>query len=171
MSGRLLSIDNYLKGADQVQLIEMFPSSQKTFTYDYGANVSSYSFKIDYQTIVVDTLTYDRTTGQPNFTDSSVIGYFPTVTTHTSNTYINTSQAGTGVVNITIPSDRYTGNITPDARTNVAITVASVEWTTGDTPPQIDLHRWAIVERWEPEVQPGDPTQETSAQGGFTSLT
>jgi len=169
MSGRLLTIDQYLRGADQVQMIEMFPSTQKTFTYDYGANVSTYSFKLDYQTIVVDTLAYDRATGDPNFTDSNVIGYFANVTT-AGNSFINTSQAGTGIVNITIPADRYTGNITPDARTNVAITVASVEWTTADSPPQVDLHRWAIVERWEPEVTPGDPTLETTAQGGFVAL-
>jgi len=76
MSGRLLDFSNYIGGADNVQVIEMFPSTQKTYEYDYGTDVSSYTFEADYQTIVVDSLAYDRVTGDPNFANSSGIGYF-----------------------------------------------------------------------------------------------
>ena len=165
MSGRLLSFKNYLQGSDNVQVIEMFPSTQKTFTYDYGANVSAYTFEADYQTIVVDTLTYDRTTGDPNFTDSTVVGYFANAEISPSN--IVTTDAASGLIKLTIPSQRYTGNIIPDARSNVAITVVGFKWTdTTTTPSQTDSHRWAIVERYEPDVTPGNPREEA----GFISL-
>jgi len=165
MSGRLLSFKNYLQGSDNVQVIEMFPSTQKTFTYDYGANVSAYTFEADYQTIVVDTLTYDRTTGDPNFTDSTVVGYFANAEIDPSN--IVTTDAASGLIKLTIPSQRYTGNIIPDARANVAITVVGFKWTdTTTTPSQTDSHRWAIVERYEPDVTPGNPREEA----GFISL-
>ena len=164
MSGRLLDFKSYVGGADNVQVIEMFPSNQKSFTYSFGgANVASYSWKIDYQSILLNTVTYDRTTGNPNFADTSVTGYYSNLTTITEpNANIDTSSAATGTVVITIPDDRYTGRLLPDARSNVVMTVLSVEWTTADTPPQTDLHRWAILERWEPEVTVGDPGQETS---------
>ena len=32
------------------------------------------------------------------------------------------------------------------------------------------MHRWAIVERWEADVTPGDPTLETAYGGGFKAI-
>jgi hypothetical protein len=157
MSGRLLDFSKYLGQANNVQVIEMFPSTQKTFDYDFNANVSAYTFEADMQTIVVDTLAYDRATGDPSFSDSIVVGYFANAEIN-GNTYIDSSSAATGSVRFTIPSQRYTGPLTPDARTNVAITVASIKWTdTGATPNTTDSHRWAIIERYEPDVSPGNP--------------
>ena len=165
MSGRVLDFKSYIGGADNVIIEEMFPSTQKTFTYDYGADVSSYTFEADYQTIVVDTLTYDRTTGDPNFTDSTVVGYFANAEIGAAN--IVTTDAATGRINFTIPKNRYTGNIIPDARANVAITVVGFSWTnTGVTPNTTDGHRWAIIERYEPDVTPGNPRDEA----GFITL-
>ena len=48
--------------------------------------------------------------------------------------------------------------ITPDARTNVVMTIMEFAWTTNDTPPQTDSHRWAIIERYTADVVAGDPT-------------
>lgn len=156
MAGRLLDFKNYIGGADNVQVIEMFPSTQKLFTYDYGVDVSSYTFEADYQTVVVDTLTYDRVTGKPNFADSTVVGYFANA--EVSNSFINTSSASTGEIVLTIPAQRYTGPITPDARNNIAITVLAFKWTDNTfTPATTDSHRWAIIERYEPDVSPGNP--------------
>ena len=156
MAGRLLSFSNYIGSANNVQVIEMFPSTQKTFTYDYGVNVSAYTFEADMQTIVVDTLTYDRTTGDPNFTDSTVVGYF--ANSEIGNANIVTTGAASGEISLTIPKNRYTGPITPDARANVAITVVGFKWTdTSVTPNTTDSHRWAIIERYEPDVSPGNP--------------
>lgn len=165
MSGRLLDFKAYIGGADNVQVIEMFPSTQRTFTYDYGANVSAYTFEADYQTIVVDTLTYDRTTGDPNFTESTVVGYFANAEIGAAN--IVTTDAATGIIKFTIPSQRYTGNIIPDARSNVAVTVVGFKWTDGGTTPTTtDSHRWAIIERYEPDVTPGNPRNEA----GFIAI-
>ena len=91
-------------------------------------------------------------TGNVNFTSTNVTGYFDNYTSANASTYINTADAASGVVTVTIPSNRYTGNILPNARSNVVMTVASLEWQTDDTPAQTDLHRWAIIERWEPQV-------------------
>lgn len=166
MSGRLLTFKNYLKGADNVQVIEMFPSTQRTYTYNYGTDVSAYTFEADYQTLVIDTMTYDRNTGDPNFTDSTVVGYFANAEIGGSN--IVTTDAASGIIKLTIPAQRYTGNIIPDARTNVAITVVAFKWTdTSTTPNTTDSHRWAIIERYEPDVTPGSPRDEA----GFTALT
>jgi len=162
--GRLLTPKQFLKGADNVQVIEMFPRNQKTFEYNYGGDdVSGYNFTADYQTLVVDTVTYDRVSGDVNFADSSIVGYFANVTTIDPATYIDESSASTGLVRFTIPENRYTGPITPDARNNVVLTVVGFEWETDDTPvTQKDMHRWAIIERWEPGVTPGDPTLQES---------
>ncbi len=36
MAGRVLSFKQYVGGADNVQVIEMFPKSQKTFSYNFN---------------------------------------------------------------------------------------------------------------------------------------
>ena len=76
MSGRVLDFKAYLGGADNVQIKEDFPSSATTFRYDYDTDISNYNFELSSQTIVVDTLAYDRNTGEPNFSNASVVGYF-----------------------------------------------------------------------------------------------
>lgn len=144
---------------------EMVPSKQKTYRYNFGANISQYNFELSAQTIVIDTVAYDRLSGQPNFTSSTVLGSFANVDFGSGN--VNVVDAGAGTVDITIPSQRYTGNIIPDARTNVPITVVSVKWTdTSTTPSQTDSHRWAILERYEPDVTIGNPTLDA----GFTEI-
>ena len=155
MSGRVLSFKAYLGGGDNVQVIEMFPTTQKTFNYNFGVDITNYTFEADYQTLVVDTVTYDRTTGDPNFTSSTVIGYFPKAEIGAGN--INVVSAASGTVDLTIPAQRYTGNIVPDARTNVPITVVGFTWTdTGPSPSVVESHRWAIIERYEPDTPIGD---------------
>jgi hypothetical protein len=166
MSGRLLDFSQYTGGADNVKVIEMFPKDQKSFTYNFGSNVSTYSFTADYQSILLDTVTYDRNTGLPNFTDTSVLGYF----TNTANVDVgnfNTTNANSGVVVFTIPADRYTGNVVPNARENVVATVLSFQWeipAAGGTLLQRDRHRWCILERFDPTVGkvPADPALETN---------
>jgi len=165
MAGRLLSFKDYIGGADNVQVIEMVPSTQKTFTYNYNADVSAYTFEADMQTIVVDTLSYDTATGNPNFTTSSVLGSFANAEIGSAN--ISNAQAATGIIKFTIPSQRYTGNIIPDARANVPITVVSFKWTdTSVTPNVTESHRWAVLERYEPDVVIGDPTLDS----GYTVI-
>lgn len=156
MSGRLLDFSQFIGGSDQVKVLNLFPRSQKSFTYDFGSDVSSYTFTADMQSIVVDQITYDRATGLPNFTESTITGYMNTATS-ISNTMINTSSAASGDVTFTIPQNRYTGPLLPNARKNPVMTVVSFEWQTNDTPPQYESHRWAVLETWEPGVTVGDP--------------
>jgi hypothetical protein len=165
MSGRLLSFKQYLGGADNVQVIEMFPDDQKTFQYNFGGNdVSGYLFTADYQSLLINSVTYDRNTGNPNFADSTVSGYYTNTANISPGTYIDDSLASTGVVNFTIPANRYTGNVLPDARANVVCTVVSFQWQTDDVPVQTQRHRWAILERFDPKVGkvPGDPGDEAN---------
>jgi hypothetical protein len=159
---KLLDFSQYLGGPDNVEVIEMFPRQQKRFVYNFGANVSTYTFSADYQTIVLDAVTYDRATSNIVFTDTNVIGYFNNTGNIAANTYINTSSANSGIVEFTIPSDLYTGTIMPNARENVVMNVVSFQWQDATTPPRKDMHRWAIVMRWEPGVTIGDPTLDTN---------
>lgn len=167
MSGRLLDFSQYLGGADNVKVIEMFPRDRKAFTYNFNTDVSSYTFTGDYQTILLDSVSYDRTTGLPNLTDTTLTGYFTNtanLTVGSGNFDISTTNAATGFIKLTIPENRYTGNVIPNARTLVPCTVLSFEWEDASTPPQKQRHRYAILERFDPQVGkvPGDPRDEAN---------
>jgi len=165
MSGRLLSFSQYLGGADNVKVEEMFPDDQKTYTYNFNnADVSGYTFSADYQSLLLSNVTYNNITGEPNFTDTTVNGYFTNTANVNAGTYINSSSAASGLVSLTIPAQRYTGNVLPNARANVVCTVLSFQWQTNDTPPQNQRHRFAILERFDPKVGrvPGDPASESN---------
>lgn len=151
---RLLDFNQYIGGKDAL-VTEMFPSTSKAFSYQFETDVSSYSFSADYRTILVDAVTYDRQTGDPNFADSQVLGYFGVTDTDIPGSNIDTSSATSGIVTLTIPADRYTGSILPDSRNRVPITVVTFRWS--NSTGVVDSHRYCILERWEPEVAPGDP--------------
>jgi hypothetical protein len=170
MSNRLLDFADYIGGPDTI-VIEMFPRMQRKYTYNFGANVSAYQFSADYQSIVLSSVTYDRVTGDPNFTDTTILGYFANVGT-VGSAYISNAAASTGVVEFTIPENRYTGKIVPNARDKVVATCVTFQWSQSTANTAIkDAHRFLVLERWEPGVTPGDPTTETVAQGGFQVLT
>lgn len=157
MAGRLLSFANYIGGANNVVVAENFPSTQKTYQYDFPANIYNYTFSVESQTIVVDSLTYNASDGQPNFTTSTVVGTFAN-TTIDANVNVNRVSNADGQVNVTIPADLYAGPIEPDARANVPINVVSVEWSDATTtPPTVESHRFALIQRYEPGVTVGNP--------------
>tara|TARA_R110002020_G_scaffold293502_2_gene508889 strand:- start:1284 stop:2054 length:771 start_codon:yes stop_codon:yes gene_type:complete len=162
MSGRLLDFKSYVGGADNVVVEEQFPSTSKTYTYDYGSDISTYSFDAYYQTIIVDTVAYDRNTGLPNFTDSKIIGFIGngSGTQIASSNFTNNGAAGT--LNFTIPPNLYTGGIVPSARTNVPLTIVTFEWVNpnGALPDVVESHRWCLMQRWESQVVPSDPVLE-----------
>jgi hypothetical protein len=158
MAGRVLSFKQYLGGSDNVQVIEMLPQHQKTYTYDYGTDVSSYNFDANYSVVVLDTVAYDRVTGDPNFTETNVVGYLGNTSTTIGNANIVTTSAASGIINFTIPANRYTGWIYPDARANVVMTIVEFAWTdTTVTPNTTDSHRWGIIERYTADVVAGNP--------------
>lgn len=166
MSGRLLSFSKYLGGADNVQVLEIFKDSASTFTYNFGTDITNYTFELSAQTLVVDTMSYDRVTGDANFTDSSVTGFFANSEIAASN--VNRLSNAAGTVNITIPGNLYTGNVLPDSRGETPITVVGVRWTdTGVTPNTTDEHRWALIHRYSPDTSVGKPSLEP----GYTAIT
>lgn len=165
MSGRLLDFKQYIGGADNVITVELFKRSKKTYTYNFGFNVSGYTFSGDYQSILLDSITYDRATGLPNFTDTKVLGYFDNYATIASGNF-DTTDAATGEIVFTIPPDRYTGNVYPNARDLVVATVIGFQWDDGSVTQ--NTHRYLILERWEPGIDMGDPRENVSP--AYTAL-
>lgn len=161
----VLNFSQYLGGPDNVQCEQIFPSTQRTLNYNFARSVAGWTFHVDHQTIIVDTVTFNRNTGEPNFASSQVIGFFPSAVISTA-TYVTVSNAAAGLVNITLPGGLYAGPILPDARANVPITVVGVTWTDASTPAQVNTHRWAFIQSWEPGATPGDPTTSTN----YTSI-
>lgn len=166
MAAGVLNFAQYLGGPDNVQVEQIFPSTQRILNYNFARSITSWVFHIDYQTLVVDTVSFDRATGEPNFANSSIIGYFPGSVISTA-TYVSVTDTVNGLVNITIPGNLYTGPILPDARANVPITVVGVTWTDNSTPVQTNTHRWGFIQNWEPGVTPGSPASSST----FVSIT
>lgn len=162
----VLTFEQYLGGADQLIIEQAFPSTQRSVVYNFDRDITGWSFSADYQTIVVDSIAFNRYTGAPNFANSKVIGYFPKVDIAGANApvAINT---GTGTVKVTFPANMYTGPIVPDARKNIPIVVFGFTWTINSVPNQILTHRWAFIQAYEPDVAIGDPTQDP----GYTAFT
>jgi hypothetical protein len=154
-----LDFSQYIGGADNIQVEIAFPSTQKTVVYNFGQSITGWSFMLDYQTVVADTIAYDRVSGAPNFTGTKLIGTFPKGTISTG-TYVTVLNASSGTVAVTIPGGLYTGPVIPDARSHTPITVVGFTWTDNSTPPQINTHRWSLLMSWEPGVTPGDPILE-----------
>ncbi len=148
----------------------MFPGDQRAYTYNFNnADVSGYTFSADYQSILLSDVTYNTASGEPTFQNTNVSGYFTNTANVNASTYINSTGAASGLVTLTIPANRYTGNVLPNARANVVCTVLSFQWESTDTPPQKERHRFAILERFDPTVGkvPADPALESN----FVALT
>jgi hypothetical protein len=168
----VLTFSEYLGGPDNIKVEQIFPSTQRTYTYNFGQNITGWTWGLDHQTLVVDPISFDRFTGEPNFANSQVIGYFPKVDLAVDTTTINVVNATTGVVNITIPGGLYTGPILPDARAKVPVTIVGVTWTTPSStgnPSQTNTHRWALLQCYEPDVSIGSPTASTNPL--YTAIT
>ena len=157
MSGRLLTFSQYLGGADNVKVIECFGSTSKTFKYTFGTSVTGWSFSSNYQSLLLDKVTYDRNTGEPNFTDTNILGYWPERTDlggDNTNGGITIPNLNDGDVYFNIKADRYTGQLFPNARENVVMTVVGLTWDMADldvnTQGTTESHRWGIIERYIP---------------------
>lgn len=162
----ILNFQQYIGGPDQIKCEQVFPSNQRTLLYNFDRDITGWTFTVDHQTIVVDELTFNRNTGQPNFATSKVIGSFAKVEL-TGDNAPDVVDASLGTVKVYFPAAMYAGPIIPDARQNVPITVVAVTWTDNSSPAQINTHRWALIQCWEPDVTVGDPTLAV----GYTALT
>ena len=170
MSG-ILDFQQYIGGPDQLQIEQWFPNNTRNLIYNFNQDITGWTFTSDYQTIVVDQLTFSRNTGKPNFSTSSVIGTFSKVNMSalSGGIYVPTVvNATTGLVRVCHPSGMYTGPIVPDARANVPITIVNLTWTDANTPiANVYTHRYALVNCWSPDSTAGDPAQAT----GYTAVT
>ena len=161
----ILDFQQYIGGPDQIKAEQVFPSNQRKLRYNFDVNITGWTFVADYQTIVVDQITFNRYTGQPNFANSKVVGSFAKIELDGANAPA-TVDALAGTVDLKMPAGMYTGPIIPDARQNVPITVVAFTWTTNDAYPTTNTHRWALIQCWEPDVTVGDPT----LAAGYTAL-
>jgi len=168
MAGGVLTLGQFLGGPDSIKVEGSFPSTQKTYTYNFNGSINGWTFLLDYQTVVVDTISYTRD-GEPNFTDSQVIGFFPKGVVSTA-TYVQVASTSLGIVNVTHPSGLYPedNGILPDSRKNVPLLVISLHWTDSSTPPVTNIHRMAKILAWEPGVLAQDPTTITTTN--YTSV-
>jgi hypothetical protein len=162
----VLNFSNYVGGADNLQIEQTFPSNQRKVVYDFGQNIAGWNFHLDYQTIVADTVAFDRITGEPNFSNTKVIGSFNKGVITTA-TYVTVLDEAAGTVAITFPKQLYTGPILPDARSHIPITIVGITWTDAATPSTSDTHRWAFIQSFEPGVEPGDPVLDN----GYAPIT
>lgn len=169
----VLSLAQFIGGPDNIPYESVFPSTKKTYVYNFARNVTGWDFQLEAQAVIVDSIAYDRN-GDPNFANSQVIGYFPKQMVSTS-TYISVGNTVSGIVNVTHPAGIYTDKILPDARKNVPLLVFSFQWTqpsetvgSVSVGEQSNSHRIAKILAWEPGVDPGDPTLTTAT--GFVSL-
>lgn len=162
----VLNFSNYIGGADNLQIEQSFPSNQRTVTYNFGQDITDWTFHLDYQTIVADSVAFDRVTGEPNFSNTKVIGAFEKGVITTSS-YVSVIDAANGIVAMTFPKQMYNGPILPDARSHNPITIVGVTWTTASAPPSSETHRWAFIQSWEPGVSAGDPVLDN----GYTPIT
>jgi len=177
-SGRVLDAKQFLGGSDNVLNLELLPEQTRSFSYDFGTSVSNYTFTAEHSSVLVDTLTYNVADGAPNYASSAVTGYFANIdgagnsVSTVAGSYIDDTDAATGIIVFTIPPNRYANNgwITPSARTNVVVTILEFKWTdTVSTPNTTDSHRFTIVERFSPDRTPGDPSSANNP-AEFTNI-
>jgi hypothetical protein len=166
MANGVLTFDQYIGGADQLIIEQAFPSTQRSVVYNYGRDITGWTWAADYQTLVVDEISFNRYTGAPNFANSTIIGSFAKVEVTGANVPV-TQNAALGTVLVTFPAQMYPGPIIPDARKNIPIVVFGFTWTIPSTPTQTFTHRWAFIQAYEPDVTIGDPT----TYAGYTPLT
>lgn len=161
----VLTLAEYLGGPDNVIVEQRFPGDQRTQVWNFGRDITGWTITADYQTIVVNPLQFNRFTGEPNFSNSQVIGSFAKVEV-TSPYTPQIIDAAEGVVHVHFPANMYSGPIVPDARRNVPIVIFSVTWADNSTVPQIQSQRFALIQGWEPDVVVGDP----ATAAGYTSF-
>lgn len=186
----VLSFSDYIGGPDNINLLQVFPSDQRIYTYDFGTDATDFKYALDYQTLVVDPITFGRD-GTPNFSTSQTIGYFPKVDLHgvaggfavagadfdpdvdgdgqaSAGVYVRTLEGNPTKVQVLYPAAMYIGPIVPDARSKVCLTVVSFSWANGLTTNKSEnsSFRFGFLQCYEPDAPIGDPTEEA----GFTAI-
>lgn len=161
-----VTFNEFIGGPDVIDLANAYPSSQSKILITIGdgaTDISAYTFTADYQTLIIDTVTYDRS-GAANFKDASTLGSFDKVEMAGADIPA-IDNASEGKVILTLPANMYTGPIIPRAREKVPVTI--VGFTFEDADGNISTIRFPIMMNYEPDVVVGDPTLDA----GFTAIT
>lgn len=144
MSG-ILDYQRYLNTLQSLSEIgNIFPTTQKTLTYEIeGGGTQGWTATITWSTLLVDNIAWSN--GIPNFSNSTVIGYFPPASGSVTE-YTN------GV--ISIPANIYTGPLLPTATRRVPMTVVNVSWLKDSEEYSVNF---GYMQNWEPGIIIGDP--------------
>jgi hypothetical protein len=151
-----LSFNDFIVGPNVVDIKKYYPSSRKELKITLDTDITSWTVEADYQCLVIDTVAFDRS-GEPNFTNSQVIGYFPK-TEITGGDAPVISDAINGEITFYIPADMYTGGLLPGSRTLAVVAVVGLTYT--DTNGNRDTIRFPRLISYEPDVALSDPTAE-----------
>jgi len=120
-----------------------FPRDQQIINYDFdGLGAEGWTADTSWLTLIVDTVSFSST-NEPDFSGSTVIGYF------TGGTGTQFSSTG-----ITVPANMYTGPILPAFSRNIPISIFTVNWRRSG---ESFSRQFAFIQNWEPGVEIGDP--------------
>lgn len=128
-------------------VLQVFPRDQRSLTFSFNnLGQDGWICDIDWMTLVVDQIKWKQD-NEPDFTNSTVIGYFEGSTS-------TVVQVGTKIV---FPANMYTGPILPGATRNVPITAVNINWYKGN----INFQRqFLLIQNWEPGTIIGDPEND-----------
>lgn len=157
-----LSFNEFIVGPNVSDIQKHFPSNRKSIPADFATDVTGWTFASEYKCLVLDTIAFDRA-GDPNFTDSQVIGSFATVQMTGGDAPVVTDAAN-GLVDYVIPADMYTGALKPGSRTLPVVAIIDFEYTDADGFKETT--RYARLMSAEADTVLGDPT----AEAGYTAL-
>ena len=156
MSNGILSFSDYVGGSDNVISQIAFPTDQKSYLYNFQTSIVGWSFTAEYQTLVLDSVKYNKYDQTPNYADSNVIGYFPSMPL-VSNNAPEIVDAAKGLVLLKIPALLYSGALMPDARGQSALVVVGFDWVNNSPFPSKQTHRWALLQAWNNNIAIGNP--------------
>jgi len=142
----ILDYRNYLNTLQTLTNVDhIFPSDQKTYTYSVdNSGTGGWVANITWQTLLIDQVSYDST-GRPNFSNSTLLGYF-------ENSSGTTTEYSTGT--ISVPEGIYTGPLLPASDLYVPIIIIGFEWRQDGASYQQNI---GYIVNWEPGVPIGNP--------------
>ncbi len=157
-----LNFNDWIVGPNTVPMKEFYPGSRTTRLVTFAGDITGYTFETEYRVFVADTIAFDRS-GDPNFSESTVIGQFESAVVTGSDVPVIVS-ASPGTVNLFYPADMYTGALYSSSRTKPVIAVVTLKYTDADD--NIDFMRFPLLVSYQPSIEFGDPTAEV----GYTAI-
>jgi len=157
-----LTFNDWIVGPNTTPIRKYYPGSRTSTLINFGTDISGYSFETEYRVFVADAIAFDRS-GEPNFTQSSVLGYFNSVII-AGGDIPAVVDASIGTLNLIYPADMYTGKLLSGSRNKPVISVVTLKYTNGSG--DIDHLRFPLLIAYQPSIEFGDPTAEI----GYTAI-